>query len=82
MVEKLHTIHYICVWNYANLPDPIKSWMEKEHIARDDLDWIALVPPCYSDVWINWLEEPVFGCCSVKTYDFGKDHNLVFGYHA
>jgi hypothetical protein len=75
-------INCICVWNYANLPDPIKSWMVKEQVTNDDLDWIAMVPPCYKDEYINWLEEPAFGCCSVNTYAFGENYSLVFGYHS
>lgn len=80
-MKELPTANCICVWNYDNLPQSIKEWMKKEQIANDDLDWVAMVPICYHNEYINWLEEPIFGCCSVKTYAFDEEHNLVFGYH-
>ncbi len=72
----------ICVWNYENLPETIKDFMEGENITKDDLDWIALVSPCYSDMWIDWLDGPSFGCCDVIGYKFKEDYKLVCGYHA
>jgi len=81
-MKYLSTKNCIRVWNYDHLPRPIKEWMEREQVTRDDLDWIAMVSSCYKDRWIGWLGEPAFGCCSVKTYAFDEEHNLVFGYHA
>lgn len=71
----------IFVWDYDHLPDEIKKFMEEQQIPNDDIDWIAIKPEIYE--WVNWLEEPIFGCCSVKEYPLGTmGHKLVLGYHS
>ena len=81
-MKELPTTNCICVWNYDNLPQAIKNWMKMEKVTISDLDWVAMVPLTYKDVYTPWLEESVFGCYSVKTYAFNEEHNLVFRYHS
>jgi hypothetical protein len=73
----------ICVWDYDNCPDAIKEFMKEQRIDRDDIDWIAIVPKIYSERWINWLEEPIFGCCYVHQCEIGTiGYTLHVGYHS
>lgn len=73
----------IWVWDWNNLPQEIKDWMKENGCSSDDLDWIAIVPPAYKGQYINWLEEPHFGCCQVDTYNLSPEgHELILGYHS
>jgi len=73
----------ILVWDYDHLPEPIKEFMEVNNIRNDDIDWIALRPKIYEHQYINWLEEPQFGCYRVEERPIGVlGYTLVLGYHA
>jgi len=73
----------IWVWDYDHLPEAVRSWMKEQDCSFDDLDWVAIVPPEYKDQYINWLEEPVFGCCSVHRLPLSPEgHEIVMGYHS
>jgi len=82
-MEEIGVERAICVWNWGNLPDCLKEFMEEEQIPKDDADWFALKPSIYKDDWIPWLEEPVFGCWSVKEYPIGTlGYTFIVGYHS
>jgi len=55
--------------------------MNVRNIRDDDLDWIAFVPPIYTNKYISWLESPSFGCCSIERCTVGNA-SLYFGYHS
>ena len=76
------TNNAILIWDYNHLPEEIKTFMEIHDVSRDDLDWIALKPMIYKDKFINWLEEPAFGCCDVSEIPFSNEYIMVLGYHA
>lgn len=73
----------IWVWDYDHIPEAVRLWMKEQDCSFDDLDWIAIIPPEYKDYYINWLEEPVFGCCSVHRLPLSPEgHEIVMGYHS
>lgn len=73
----------INIWHYDHLPGEIKEIMQLNAISDCDLDWVALMPEIYKDMWINWLEGPAFGCSDVKRYPIDTiGYTLVLGYHS
>lgn len=73
----------ICVWDWENCPNEVKEYMREKNISPDDLDWIALVPRIYDNKWVNWLEEPIFGCFKVVRCPVGSlGYTLIAGYHS
>lgn len=73
----------IWVWDYNHLPDVLKCWMNEHDMTVDDIDWIAVVPPEYKDDYINWLEEPIFGCYKVDNKELSPEgHRIIAGYHS
>lgn len=71
----------ITVWSYLFCPREILQYIDN----RDDIDWIALIPPCYKEEgWnpsytIPWLDH--LGCCEVLEYKH-PEGTLYVGYHA
>ena len=73
----------ICIWDYDHLPPELKEFMEEQNIRKDDLDWIAIRPAIYKDQYINFLEEPNFGCYKVEEFPIGTiGYTMVLGYHS
>ena len=68
---------FISVWPWSKTPLYIR-----EHIKnRDDIDWVALVPLCYKNSYIPWLESDSFGCCDIEIVETSLGQ-LYIGYHA
>lgn len=60
----LFTKECIRVWRYQRAPKCLKLW---HFCFGGDEDWVALVPPKYADMNIQWLESgTTFGCCDVS----------------
>jgi hypothetical protein len=71
--------------------DPIKVWRfhdappEYKELSNHggDEDWLALVPPGYSNEWISWAEDgSPFGCCSVSRHELANGSYVLIGAHS
>ena len=69
---------FIKIWAYKDLPIQYDAYIED----KDDIDYVALLPPEYQNVYVGFLENGSFGCCSVKDIDLPKRFTLKVGYHA
>lgn len=63
----------ILVWRFEDAPVELQF-----PFNAGDEDWVAAVPPNYSNQWIAWIESSQFGCCDVDEYTIDPDSGIVY----
>lgn len=82
-VDSVPLASAILIWSRDNCPSVIIEYMRAVSISDSDVDWIALVPEIYNDVWISFLDAPHFGCSDVVVHKIPKrKYSIVVGYHS
>ena len=52
---------HITVWRFDDAPERLRELSTN----GGDEDWLALVPPKFSEYYLRWLEVPYFAVCTV-----------------
>lgn len=71
----------ILVWPFHDAPEKLRDLSTN----GGDEDWIAVIPPHFSDRYIGWAEQGgAFGCCVVDEYDHPtrSGYKVRIGSHA
>lgn len=70
----------IKVWRFYDAPE----LLQKLSNHGGDEDWLAVVPPNYSDVDVDFMfaEGSRFGCCSVSIQPLADGTTIYIGAHA
>jgi hypothetical protein len=67
-VQQYEESDHLTVWNRRYTPEEVMRYVNDD----SDIDWVAVVPPRYSECYIAFLDNEAFGCCSVRTYQMGR----------
>lgn len=64
-------IEAILIYRFNDAP---KEWRDVLNDNGGDEDWLAVIPPCYRDEWIPWLEySGSFGVCCTNWYEVDEN---------
>jgi hypothetical protein len=69
----------IQVWRWEDAPAEYRALSPH----GGDEDWVARIPPRFTDTWIGWMEPGTpFGCCDVSEHPQPDGSLVRIGAHA
>ncbi len=75
-------IESIKIWKFHDAPKEFRAMS----VAGGDEDYLALIPPNYSEDYFGFLDSESFGCCSIDEFKIEKGmykgYTVLIGTHA